>query len=67
MLYFIIGFGIVIFWVVDFLGSERKFTPYATIAFVVGSITSMICGYIGMAIAVQANYRTTYKAITSLE
>ena len=52
MTYFIIIFGIVIFFVVDFLGSERKFTPYATIAFIVGSITSMICGYIGMAIAV---------------
>jgi len=27
----------------------------------------MLCGYIGMKIATQANYRTTYKAINSLE
>ena len=65
MCYFILGFGIVIFFIVDFLG-EKKFQFYATIAFVVGSLTSMLCGYIGMKIAVCANYRTTYKAMTSL-
>jgi inorganic pyrophosphatase len=27
----------------------------------------MICGYIGMKIAVISNYRTTYKAMSSLE
>ncbi len=35
---------------------------YTTIAFVIGAITSIICGYIGMMIATSANYRTAYKA-----
>ena len=61
MSYFIVIFGGVIWVSVDTMK-----LPYATFAFVVGSFTSMVCGYIGMAIAVRANYRTTYLAITSL-
>jgi Na+/H+-translocating membrane pyrophosphatase len=33
--------------------------PYTTLAFIVGGITSMTCGYIGMRIAVYTNVRTT--------
>jgi len=40
---------------------------YGTFAYIVGSLTSILCGYIGMRIAVAANFRTTYKAIYSLE
>lgn len=36
-------------------------------AFILGSIGSMLCGFIGMRIAVVSNYRTTYKALHSLE
>lgn len=68
MAIFIVIFGIIVFFIVDYLGSE---TPgvrfYGTIAFLVGSITSILCGFIGMKIAVAANYRTTFKAISSLE
>lgn len=71
MSFFIVGFSIIIYVVVDILGavtdSGAKYMPYATISFIIGSITSMFCGYIGMKIAVMANYRTTYKAIFSLE
>jgi len=35
---------------------------YATIAFLIGALTSVICGYIGMYVAVQANVRTTKEA-----
>jgi Na+/H+-translocating membrane pyrophosphatase len=35
---------------------------YTTIAFATGSLTSILCGYIGMRIATAANYRTAYKA-----
>ena len=63
---FIVVFGIIVFIVVDYTASTDGITGYATFSYVVGSVTSMICGYIGMMIAVQANYRTTYKAITSL-
>ena len=65
---FVVFFGIVVFILVDWLGAEGKrgIAFYGTIAYVVGSITSMVCGYIGMKIAVKSNYRTTYMAITSL-
>lgn len=67
MLIFIVVFGLIIFFLVDYLGSPIKgFHCYATISFVVGSLTSMLCGFIGMKIAVSANFRTTYKAVGSL-
>ena len=67
MLIFVVLFGIVVFLMVDQFGTVEFFSLYATVAFVIGSLTSMLCGFIGMRIAVSANYRTTYKAITSLE
>lgn len=64
---FIVGFGIILLIVVDIYGhSNASFQAYATIAFVVGALTSMLCGFIGMRIAVAANFRTTYKAMDSL-
>ena len=64
---FILVFSVVIVLVVDVFGqSEVKFRFYATGAFIIGSLTSILCGYIGMSIAVKANYRTTYKAIESI-
>lgn len=33
--------------------------PYTTVAFLVGAFTSILCGYIGMKIAVFTNVRTT--------
>ena len=61
---FVVGFGVVVLVVVDFFGTGGGFKPqfYAFIAFVIGSITSMVCGWIGMAIAVKSNYRTTFVA-----
>ena len=68
MCIFIVVFGAVIFVVVDYYGNaKRKITFYSTIAFVIGSLASMLCGWIGMRIAVASNYRTTFKAISSLE
>lgn len=65
---FIVIFGVIVFFIVDYLGAEiPEVRFYATVAFFVGSVTSILCGYIGMKIAVSANYRTTYKAISSLE
>ncbi len=66
---FVVFFGAIVFVLVDWIGakeSNRGVSFYATIAFVVGSLTSMICGYIGMKIAVKSNFRTTFKAIDSL-
>jgi H(+)-translocating pyrophosphatase len=68
MVIFVVFFGLFVFLLVDWLGNDSgsgvRF--YATVAYVVGSVTSMICGYIGMKIAVKSNFRTTFAAITSL-
>lgn len=68
MLFFIFGFSFVVYFMVDYLGVEGTgFQLYATCAYIIGSLTSMFCGYVGMAIAVKANFRTAFKAIKSLE
>lgn len=67
MTFFIIVFGLIVLVVVDLWGQDQvSFRCYATISFVIGSFTSILCGYIGMRIAVVSNYRTTYKATQSL-
>ncbi len=64
---FVVFFAGVVFLFVDWLGNESSgVRGYATISYVIGSVTSMVCGYIGMKIAVKSNFRTTYKAIDSL-
>lgn len=65
---FIVFFSIIVLLVVDVFGQtgDNKFRCYTTVAFIVGSVTSILCGWIGMSIAVAANYRTTYKAIEDI-
>lgn len=58
---FIILMGLIVFGCVDKWGA-----PYTTFAFILGAVTSMICGGFGMRIATFANYRTTSCAKTSL-
>ena len=41
---------------------EKGKQAYTAFAFVVGAITSMVCGAIGMMIATFTNYRVTYNA-----
>lgn len=41
--------------------------PYTTIPFILGAVTSVISGYIGMQIAVRANVRTAKEARSSLD
>ena len=41
--------------------------PYTTTAFIVGAGTSMLCGLIGMRIAVYTNVRTTYSCNESID
>ncbi len=68
MTMFIVVFSVIVFLIVDLFGTDSKGVKfYATVAFIIGAFTSMLCGYIGMRIAVYSNYRTTYKAIHSLE
>jgi H(+)-translocating pyrophosphatase len=67
---FIVLFGVLVYVIVDMLGAHQasgvKYFPYATIAFVIGSVTSILCGFLGMKIAVIANFRVTFKAQSSL-
>ena len=57
-------FSVIVLVVVDIFGQESTgFRFYATASFIVGSLTSIICGWIGMSIAVKANFRTTFKAM----
>eukprot|EP01024_Parvocaulis_polyphysoides_P061481 TRINITY_DN6811_c0_g1_i7.p1 TRINITY_DN6811_c0_g1~~TRINITY_DN6811_c0_g1_i7.p1 ORF type:complete len:762 (-),score=165.71 TRINITY_DN6811_c0_g1_i7:308-2593(-) len=63
---FMAAFAIIIFVL---LGSQRKFTGnslktaiFSTISFILGFLTSMVSGYIGMSIATYANARTTLEA-----
>ena len=68
MTIFIVIFGIIVLLVVDIFGqSSSSFRCYASFAFLVGSLTSMLCGWIGMSVAVASNYRTTFKALDSIE
>jgi K(+)-stimulated pyrophosphate-energized sodium pump len=51
------------FFVVLFLtGSSTSDAIYTAISFAVGAIVSIICGAVGMLIATQTNFRTTYCA-----
>lgn len=67
MAIFIAVFSVVVLFIVDIFGQPiPKFRCYATLAFIIGSVTSIFCGFIGMRIAVISNYRTAYKARSSL-
>lgn len=66
MCVFIAVFSVVVFVVVDWFGHSDGIRFYGAAAFVIGSLTSMLCGYLGMRIAVVSNYRTAFKARSSL-
>lgn len=76
--YFIIVFSVILFFLTSRVNeevcnktgcsSQTKFDSQAggltTIAFIVGAVTSIISGYLGMTIAVFSNIRTTICAIS---
>ena len=61
-------FSILIYFAVDFpeTASTTRYYPYTTVAFYIGAMTSMLCGYIGMRVAVFTNVRTTYCCNNSI-
>jgi len=65
---FVLVFAVIIFFNVDYksdpTGSDWR--AYTTIAFLLGAITSVVSGYIGMMIATYANTRTAYNCTKSL-
>lgn len=59
------AFVLVMFFVI--YGAVEKFkAAYTAFAFAIGALTSMGCGAIGMLIATYSNYRTAFKARSSL-
>jgi H+-translocating diphosphatase len=55
------------FSIIIYFTAEVNAYPYTTVAFLIGAITSMICGYLGMLIAVHTNWRTTYACNISID
>lgn len=58
MLVFIFIFSIAII----FLGEYKLGFFYTTVAFIVGSQTSLLAGYVGMKVATNTNSKTAFKA-----
>jgi Na+/H+-translocating membrane pyrophosphatase len=56
-------FVFVMFWIIYGLTPQAGYTA---VAFFVGAVVSIVCGTVGMIIATQANYRTTFCAQKSL-
>ena len=66
--YFYTALFVVFFAATIYFTAEPKAgMPYTTIAFLLGALTSILSGYIGMAIAVRANVRTAKESLESLE
>lgn len=53
--------AVVILVAVDY-AEDKVWKMYSTVSFLVGAFTSIISGYIAMAIATKSNYRTTFIA-----
>jgi Na+/H+-translocating membrane pyrophosphatase len=56
-----------IFAVIIYFTAEVNAYPYTTCAFLIGAITSMLCGYLGMLIAVATNWKVTYACNESVQ
>lgn len=56
-----------LFSIIIYFSAEVNAYPYTTIAFLIGAMTSMLCGYLGMRIAVHTNWRTTYACNISID
>ena len=59
---YLLIFVFILALLIFFFGEKKQWTVYTTVSFICGSLTSMLCGFLGMKIAVNSNYRTTYSA-----
>jgi len=58
--YVYIGVFIVVLALIIFFTVETTWSLWTTGAFVLGAVTSIIAGYIGMRVATYTNYRCAY-------
>ena len=66
--YVFIGIFVIAFAIVIALTVEKSIGQFWTVVpFLLGALTSVLSGYIGMAVAVKANVRTTKEATFSLD
>lgn len=65
--YFYLSLFCAAFTILVYFTAEVNKYPYTTFAFLTGAVTSMICGCIGMLIAVHTNWRTTYACNLSID
>jgi Na+/H+-translocating membrane pyrophosphatase len=67
---FVLIFALIIFFAVDLKSNSNsgysEWCAYTTVAFLLGAVTSVVSGYIGMMIATYANTRTAYCCTKSL-
>jgi len=66
--YFVIAFGLLVFLLISWGNADAdgkwgfKEGGFTALSFVLGAITSMVSGYLGMKVAVYSNVRTTISA-----
>jgi len=65
--WFILIMAAIIFIFLDHPATAFNEAPWTALAFILGSLSSILAGYIGMKIATKGNVRTTHAAQTSLE
>jgi H(+)-translocating pyrophosphatase len=65
--WFIVAMSVVIFLFLDHPATVINEGPWTALTFVVGSVASIIAGFVGMKIATKANIRTTQAARSSLK
>jgi len=66
MAVFIVVFSGVLMLVTGVLQNDMRAGIATTVSFVAGSLTSVLCGWIGMMIAVKTNVKTTHACWTSM-
>ncbi len=59
LLIFIAFFSLIIF----FFAEQKQWTAFTTCAFLLGALTSILCGWIGMKVATSTNWRVACSAL----
>lgn len=63
---FLAGFSVVIYVAVDGQNDTNPWKPFVLCSFLIGCVTSVLSGFVGMKIATYANTRTAYQCTDSM-